>query len=348
MKSIKQISVLVAVAIATLVSAQTDKVAKPERVPRKVSFPIGEVFDLNGTILYPAEPDEAAPVPCVLLLAGSGPTDRNGNQGQIRPRLLSQTAVALADHGIATFRYDKRAFAGYSADFPDLEEMSEFFRFGRFVSDAAAALEFVRTQPGIDPDRIAVLGHSEGGLIALTLATSENPPLGIMCLAAPGRPVAELLREQIAAQIGKTSPDAVEQILASFDAAMDAVKKQEPLPTDLPAWMGSMFNVTTVGIMKDYAEVDPIELARKAKGPVLVLNGSADLQVSAEKDAAVLAEALSSRKDEITTLTILEGISHNFKTVKMPGDPGVSGPVVESALDAIRAWCDQHLVEAED
>jgi len=339
---------MVVCAFAVLASAQSDKVAKPERVARKVSFPIDADFELNGTLLFPSEPDEAAPVPCVLLLAGSGPTDRNGNHGQIRPRLLSQTAVALADHGIATFRYDKRAFTGYAENFPDLEELSEFFRLNRFVSDAEHALEFMRSQPGIDTDRIAVLGHSEGGLIALTLAAGENPPLGIMCLAAPGRPVAELLREQISTQIGKTSPDALEKILASFDAAMDAVKNQEPLPTDLPSWMGSIFNVTTVGIMKDYAEVDPIELARKAKGPVLVLNGSADMQVSVEKDAAVLAEALSSRADEITTLTILEGISHNFKTIKMPGDPGVSGPVVEAAFDAIRAWCDQNLVGAED
>ena len=339
---------MVVCAFAVLVSAQTDKVAKPERVARKVSFPIDAVFDLNGTLLFPGEPDEAAPVPAVLLLAGSGPTDRNGNQGQIRSRLLSQTAVALADHGIATFRYDKRAMAGYASGYPDLDEMGAFFSLDRFVSDAEDALEFMRSQPGIDADRIAVLGHSEGGLIALTLAAGDNPPLGIMCLAAPGRPVAELIRDQIAAQIGKTSPDSVEQILASFDAAIDAVKKQEPLPTDLPAWMGSMFNPTTVGIMRDYAEIDPVELARNAKGPVLVLNGTADLQVSAEKDAAVLAEALSSRKDEITTLTILEGISHNFKKIKMSGDPGVSGPVVESALDAIRAWCDQHLAANED
>jgi fermentation-respiration switch protein FrsA (DUF1100 family) len=304
--------------------------------PVEISFEIDAPFELKGTLHLPDEGE--GPWPAVLFISGSGPTDRDGNQGPIRTDVHKQLAEALAEAGIASFRFDKRAMVTYASDYPRIEEMAAFFRLERFVDDATRALAVLRAREEIDADRVGVLGHSEGGLIAMLMATGEHPPVSLLLASAPGRPIATILREQIVAQLEALPRDERDRGVRAFDGAMDAIRAGEPLPSPLPAWSRPIFNLTSVGLLRDYAEVDPLAVAREVRGPALVLIGGADFQVSPERDAEPLAKALGEGRDTPVEARVIDGASHNLKPVDGPGDPGFDGEVVPEATDTIVDW----------
>jgi len=312
----------------------------------EMTFAAKEGFELRGTL---ALPDGAGgPVPGVLLLSGSGPTDRNGDQGPMRTGLQKQLAAALAEAGIASFRFDKRAVPVYAEHFPPLEAMGPFFAFERFVDDAARALAALREREEIDGDRVAAAGHSEGALIALTLAAGERPPDAVACLAGPGRPIAVLMREQIGAQFEQAAPDQKAAGLAAVERAIEAAKAGEPFPADLPAWTRTLFNPSTSVLTKDYAETDPAEVMARTECPIFILNGAMDAQVSAERDAETLAAAARARGAGPVELVIVPNASHNLKRVSATTDPGFSGDVVDEALNPFVAWCVEQLGAGAD
>jgi pimeloyl-ACP methyl ester carboxylesterase len=286
------LSVWICSAVSALCAAQ----------PTEVSFTMQEGIELRGTLVLPeAEETPDGGWPAVLLLAGSGPTDRNGDQGAIRTGVLEQLAGALAEAGVASLRYDKRSVPAYGHQFPPLEEMAAFFRLERFVDDASRGLALLRSHAAIDADRVGVVGHSEGAVLALMLANGEDPPAASALLCGPGRPIATILREQIFAQLDAAPEPARTEQKALFDEVMGAIRDDEPVPLPLPNWMQPIVNITTTGILKDYMTTDPLALARGAEGPILVLNAGADIQVSVERDHEPLAEAVASREGACPT-----------------------------------------------
>src|SRR5205085_6509368 len=134
---------------------------------------------------------------------GSGPTDRNGNQPPaLTTDLLRQIADILAAEGIASFRYDKRGMSANRATMPkDHAEWPGFFDWPQFVGDARAAFATLAGQPDVVPDRVGVLGHSEGGILALELGSGgEGPRPRVLVLAAtPGRPLGQVMHAQLSA-----------------------------------------------------------------------------------------------------------------------------------------------------
>ena len=315
-----------------------------------VSFSGASDFKLFGTLTMPTKTSGAS-VPGVILLPGSGPTDRDGNQppGLITD-VLKQIAVALADKGIASLRFDKRATRMYLPSFPkDKTLWAEFFKWDNFVGDATGAYRFLGSQPGVDPKRIAIVGHSEGAEIALqigsNLAKDSTPLAAIVTLGGAGRPMGPILTEQISRALDrqKALPPIKKKYMDALQVAMDQVVKNGTYPTDLPAGLNVLFNDTTTKIMRSYLTIDPCLLASRYAGPVLLINGAKDTQVSPERDTPKLKEALSLRKTGTVEMVIVPNTSHNLKDTSSGNDDAFTGPVSPIALTKIVQFLSKEL-----
>ncbi len=245
---------------------------KPIDGPEKAGEDVA-VAGLSGTLLKPAG---VARPPVVLLLAGSGPTDRNGNQGGAGSGELRELAEALAQRGIASLRYDKRgigrsAVAGVREEDMVLES---------FVADAASWLTWLRQRPDLGAPIVA--GHSEGGLIAILLA-KRMPVSGIVLMATPGRVLGDVLREQLRAS-GMPAP-----LLGDALATLATLERGETV-RDVKPELAPLFRASVQPFIQSVLAVDPAgELANLAL-PVMIVAGGHDLQVGAA-DAALLAKA---------------------------------------------------------
>lgn len=341
-------------AVAGVCFADEPPAAQAEPVVREVTFTGADGLELKGTLLLP-NIKAGERCPAALLLPGSGPTDRDGNQPPLLVTdLLKQIAEELASKGIATLRFDKRAVRSYAQYWPsEPAELNAFFGWRKFVDDAAAGLRFLQSHEAIDPERIAIIGHSEGGLIALQIAhdgrMSDQLPATLVLLATAGRPLDVVLREQMAAQLEslEIEPATRERLLEALDQAIESVKNEQKLPDDLPLQLWSLFNPTVLDVLHAYFTIDPAHLAREIRQPVLVLQGDLDKQVSVERDAPRLYEALQEREPRASELVIVNGASHNLKATTDPHDHGFTGPVNPEALRAITSWLNRHLIAAK-
>ena len=281
--------------------------------------------------------------PAILLIPGSGPTDRNGNSGLgITTDLLKQIAEELAKNGIASLRFDKRAIKIYSAKWPkDVKELNHYFAWQNFVDDASAAFDYLSQQPEVDGSKVGILGHSEGALISLNIGADRsgkpNAPKITILMGSTGRPMGPILHEQIARQLkkGGATEDVSKKYLAYVDSACAALADKKPLPPDPPAGLESLFNATTEDIVGAYCRIDPIDFAKKVRGPVLVMNGQKDSQVSAERDMPRLLVALKGRSEGKVESLVVPDASHNFKSTVKAGDDAFEGPMVPEPLARI-------------
>lgn len=314
-------------------------------LPKEATFTGAGGMKLRGTLDLPA--NVKTPVPGVLLLPGSGPTDRNGNQPPaLVTDLLKQIAERLAKDGVATFRFDKRAAHGYSAVWPKgLAAMNDFFVWANFVSDAKAALKFLGSQPGVNPRKLIIIGHSEGGLIAAQIAsdTAGKPdaPAALVLMGTAGRTLDILVREQVKASLdrSKLTPAVQKPYLDYMEAAIKQIKANATVPPNPPQGLGGLFNESASKLMQTYFTLDPTKLLARFAGPVLIVQGEKDVQVLASKDTPVLERALKARKSGTVQTVIVPGASHNFKAVSNPDtDPGFTGPVAPLALGKIAAF----------
>jgi alpha-beta hydrolase superfamily lysophospholipase len=281
--------------------------------------------------------------PAILLLPGSGPTDRNGNSGLgIKTDLLKEIAEELAKNGIASLRFDKRAIQIYASQWPkDPKEMNHFFAWQMFVDDASSAFDFLAKQPEVDSTKVAILGHSEGALISLQIGSDRSgkpsAPKATILMGSTGRPMGPILHEQIARQLklGNATPEVTKQYLDYVDSACKALAENKPLPPNMPPNLGSLFNPTTMDIVGAYCRIDPNDLAKNATGPFLVMNGRSDTQVSAERDTPPLLATLKARKKGTVESLIVPDASHNFKSTKLGNNDAFTGPMDPTALALI-------------
>jgi hypothetical protein len=228
---------------------------------------------LSGTLLKPAG---VARPPVVLLIAGSGPTDRNGNQGGTGPGELRELAEALALRGVASLRYDKRGIGRSAA--AGLREQDLVL--DTFVEDAASWLTWLQQRPDLGAPLVA--GHSEGGLIALLLA-KRMPVSGIVLIATPGRPLGDVLRDQLKAT-GMPAP-----LMSDALATLAALERGETV-RDVTPELAGLFRPSVQPFMRSMLAVDPAGELAGLKLPAMVVSGGHDLQVGAA-DAALLAKA---------------------------------------------------------
>ncbi len=319
------------------------------RDAREVTFQGHGDFELKGTILLPAEISPAG-APALVLLPGSGPTDRNGNQPPILVTdLLKDVAERLADEGYATLRFDKRAAHVYLAKLMAMgpEELRDFLGFDAFVGDARAAVELLRATEGVDARRIGIFGHSEGGLFALQLAKElghgADGVVALVLAATPGRSMADVLRYQIGRNLRALEEEDRTRWMNELDRAMASVIETGRAPGDLDRGFAGLFPMNATKLLQVELALDPAALAGVYAGPVLVLQGERDVQVLADVDAPLLEAALVERTKGVCRVAVIPAASHNFKHVESEEELGMEGDVVSETFEALVPWLRENL-----
>jgi len=265
-------------------------IAAARAAERDVELP-GQPAPLRGTLSVPAG---SARVPGLLLIAGSGPTDRNGNQPGLLNDSLRKLADGLADCGVATLRTDKR---GIAAAGPEEDQLT----FETYVEDAAQWLAFLRAQPRVSG--VGALGHSEGALVGTMLAQRTKLDRLIL-IAAPGRLAGTVLREQLA------RIDMAPVLRQRTEATIRALEHGETVD-DPPKGMAALFRPSVQPYLISWFKLDPrAELAR-VTSPTLVIQGTTDLQVTVA-DAELLAAARPG-----IALDVIDGINHILRAAPL-------------------------------
>ena len=247
---------------------------------------------IYGTLEVPAS---KTPPPVVLFIAGSGPTDRDGNSGSgLKTDCTRLLAETLRDQGIASLRYDKRGIGQSRA--AGVKEID--LRFETLIDDAAMWAHQLASDKRFS--RVIIAGHSEGSLIGMVAAAKASAG-GFVSLEGAGRPAYDVLAEQLK---GKLPPDLAktnDEILASLKAG----KTVDAVPDALKA----LYRPSVQPYLISWFQYDPAREIAKLKMPVLIVQGTTDIQVSVA-DARLLAAALPSAK-----VLIIDGMNHILKDV---------------------------------
>ena len=308
--------------------------ARGKTKERTVRFAGTGGVTLVGTLLMPLF-SEIQYVPGIVLVAGSGPTDRDGNNPLAPERidLLKNIALLLARNGIASLRYDKRGI-GQSTPRPrgSLEEQEAFFTWGNFVGDVEAAHTELLRHDEIKPYATALLGHSEGGLLALAASKAlVSKKLHALVLAAtPGRKLEDILRAQIAR-------DAPPSLRLPTDRAIAAILETGRVPNNLPPELQLLFPLYAGPFLKSLLSFDPSSMLAESRTPCLLVQGAADRQVVPMEDVQPLIDALRARNVSGEAVVIPQ-VSHNLKTVSGPTDPGFGGPLSPVVAETLLKW----------
>ena len=288
-------------------------------------------LEVGGAAVYGTEltPEgSSGKVPVVLLHAGSGPTDRDGNN-RLLPGpndSLKMLAEGLARHGIASVRYDKRGIAA-SAN-PRWRE--DELRFDDYIDDAAAWAAKLRADARFS--RVILIGHSEGAQIVAE-ACAKAKVDGCVLLAGAGHPADELLREQLAKQLPPP-------LLAENERILSALKQGQPV-ADVPAPLQALYHSSVQPYLISWLQHDPRKAVVALGMPVLIVQGTADLQVPVSEAQALAAAAPRAH------LQVIEGMNHLLKMVgndaelqrKSYGSPEL--PIAPQLLDSVYGFIDQ-------
>lgn len=256
----------------------TPSVAYNEKKMSERDITVGaEGFQLPGTLTVPkfATVAEARKVPCIILVHGSGPHDRNETIGPNKP--FRDIAWGLAERGIAVIRYDKRTKT-YGADCVPAGRVLDYDT--EVVDDVLSAVALAKTLPEIASDSIYVLGHSLGGTLAPRIAERSKELAGIIVLAGLARPFEDAVEEQTvyimslapaSAEAKMQFADLKEQLNNVRKLGTNAFDEQIPLPLNLPRSYWEFANA-----------YKPVSVAAKLKLPIFVLQGERDYQVTME------------------------------------------------------------------
>lgn len=308
---------LALVALAASLAAAAQPATDLREKPIEARGPLGP---LKGTLLSPAK----AGASVVLIVPGSGPTDRDGNNpmgvNAATYRLLAQD---LAARGIATVRIDKRGMFGSAKAVADANAVT----IPDYVSDVHSWVGTIRRSTGVPC--VWVLGHSEGGLVALAAAQSGSEVQGIcglLLVATPGRPLGQVLRDQLSDQWRANPANA-----PLLDQALAAITKLEGGgrvdPASLHPALQPLFNEAVQGFLISAFAQDPARLIATTQKPVLVLQGERDLQVGVQ-DARLLAQASPAAQlvllpdtNHVLKAVVTDDPAANIATYANPGQP---------------------------
>jgi len=295
--------------------------AHAAETPITLDTPTGQ---LAGTLELPAGADKPR---VALLIAGSGPTDRDGNSSLIPGRndSLKLLAAGLADAGIATVRYDKRGIGGSHA----AGSAESALRFEMFVDDAAAWIARLKADPRFAS--VAVIGHSEGSLIGMLAAQQANAA-AFVSIAGIADGASTLMRKQLEGKLPPELEKESERILVSLESGVVV----DPVP---PA-LATLFRPSVQPYLISWFKYVPAQRIAELTMPVLVVQGNTDIQVD-----VVQANRLHGARPG-AKLAIIPGMNHVFKHVRaVPelqvasyGDPSlpVSPLLVKSIADFLQ------------
>lgn len=311
---------------------------------------------LSGTLTMP---QGAGPFPAVVLVSGSGPQDRDEALLGHKPFLV--IADFFTRNGIAVLRYDDRGVAKSGGSFANATSFD-------FASDAEAAHKFLLGEKNIDPKRIGIAGHSEGGLIAPIVA-SNNPDLGfIILMAGPGTPGHRIILDQTRLIMEKSGEqeatiteamaltDKLIRILKAendsavasrkmYDEIVKQVNAMKSVPVDAKPAMISQSQAGVAQMntpwFRTFVAFDPATSLVKVKCPVLALNGTLDLQVPCETNLQAIEKYLKKGGNKNIKTVRFEGLNHLFQHTQT-GLPSEYGEIEETfsteVMDVMVEW----------
>lgn len=263
--------------------------AAPTVLQRPISLDTGSGM-LYGSLLLPRTEQ---PPPVVLIIPGSGPTDRNGNSPDgAHTDNLRQLALVLAKNRIASVRYDKRGVAASRPATPDERNLSV----ERYVADAVAWSRALKADPRFG--QLILLGHSEGALIA-SLAAEASDASAVISVAGSGRPIDEVFRAQLTDQVPAPYRQRVGQILDSLKAGHPAA--------DVPLPLQDVLRPSVQPYLISLFRQDPAAAFASVKVPALIIQGTHDVQVDVSN-----AERLKAAKPD-AELALIQGMNHMLR-----------------------------------
>ncbi len=281
-------------------------------------------FTLAGTLTLPKGASRTKPVAAIVTITGSGPEDRDENIGLPGYKPFRQIAEALAGRNIAVLRMDDRGTGASGGTFKGATSAD-------FAEDIRAGLAYLRTRPEIRSDRLGVLGHSEGAIIAPMVADKEPDLKAIVLLAGIAEPGRDTLAFQLKNNYEhdpKLTPEKRAEMIAGIPARLDAIAAADP-------WMKFFFTY------------NPAETMRRVKTPVLILTGSRDQQAVPEQNPKMEA-AFKQGGNKDVTARILPDLNHLFvhdtdgfpgNYAKLPAPIMIEADVVKMIAD----WLEKRL-----
>ena len=238
---------------------------------------------IQGTLLETKETQSVL----AIIIAGSGPTDRDGNSSSIKGYYLKMLADGLYKNGVSTFRYDKR---GVSKSLGNLKSTAEI-RFSDYINDAKSIINHFKNIKRFT--KIVVIGHSEGALIGMI--ASKSLVDNFISIAGPGEDYLTVIKRQLS--------NRAPYIKAMSDPIINQLKKNK-LVDSVPPLLNNIFAPNLQTFLIDASSHDPVVEISKLKIPVLIIQGTNDVQITVN-DAEILHAAASESR-----LEIIEGMNH--------------------------------------
>ena len=247
---------------------------------------------VEGTLLAPRQET----VPLAIIINGSGPIDRNGNEMMTKNNAAKKLAEALAKKRIATFRYDKRTLKAQQLNIDEKD-----MRFDDFIDDAKAVIKRFSELPNYSS--LYIIGHSQGSLVGMIAAQQKAD--GFISIAGAGQTIDSLIVEQI----GRQMPGLEESARTAFNELRANGKVK-----DYNQGLASLFKKSVQPFMFSWMKYDPQQEIKKLEMPVLIINGDNDLQVNTNE-----AEKLKAAKPE-AELVIIENMNHIYRIIDKNDD----------------------------
>lgn len=247
---------------------------------------------VEGTLLAPRQET----VPLAIIINGSGPIDRNGNEMMTKNNAAKKLAEALAKKGIATFRYDKRTLKAQQLNIDEKD-----MRFDDFIDDAKAVIKRFSELPNYSS--LYIIGHSQGSLVGMIAAQEKAD--GFISIAGAGQTIDNLIVEQI----GRQMPGLEESARTAFNELRANGKVK-----DYNQGLASLFKKSIQPFMFSWMKYDPQQEIKKLEMPVLIINGDNDLQVNTNE-----VEKLKAAKPD-AKLVIIENMNHIYRIIDKNDD----------------------------
>ena len=292
-------------------------------------------YPLNGLLTLPK--DLSAPVPAVVFVHGSGASNMDEKVGKLTP--FKDLAEGLAQHGIASIRYDKRSFAHGFKMLTD--KTLEVTVKTETINDAILAAALLRKDPRIDPERIIIIGHSMGGMLAPRIDAEGGNFSGLIIMAGSPRKLEEIMLDQNEAVL-KSTKGFVRWIVTKQVAKISKLFDGLYQLSDEEARKKKASGGTTLYYFKEMGEHPAADYLLKLERPVLILQGEEDFQATAQKDFEAYKQLLSGKGN--VTFRLYPGLNHAFvpsvygNIMKAKQEYGIERHIGEEVIADIANW----------
>ncbi len=297
------------------------------QIPVSIPTPSGA---LAGDLTEPATLPAGARLPAAVIIAGSGPTDRNGNNPleQFQRFTYLRLAAYLSRHGVIVLRYDKRGIAA-SAGAGVPRNIRQYAR------DVGSAVKFLLRRPGVDPSRLTLVGHSEGSTLAFWNAAADRHVTAIVSLEGAGRKLSQVLDWQFARTLRRVPPARAAQARAELrrdEAVVARIAAGKHVP---PAMLHGNLTLASLAAQPRFARsflnLNPLRYARHDRVPTLVVQGGKDIQVTQALDAQPLYDAIPANVPR--QLVVFPNMIHLLYDVSGPAGPANYLAPADTPLD---------------